>query len=184
MELATVSGWPVYHMQSIRKKRSRGENAAQSWNYASTVRYAETDANGNNENVTWACFNTAPDLQKSYVLCVPILCSVRCVCTSNKFICSLHFVCIRKKKKIKTPWCISQKTRQGWQLRCWQQVTPACNLCPRGLVSSSNLMLELRLPSNFIGVPFQNPWVYREYSDLSSHILISKLSHTLHSMVI
>lgn len=138
----------------------------------------------NNVNVIRACFNIAPGRQKSYLLCVPISGSVQCVCMSDKFTSSLRFVCFQKKKKIGTSWYISGKTRQGRQLRGLTVVTPVRNLCPRGLVPSSHHMLELRPPSNFIDVSFQNPWVHWEYDDLSSHILISKLSHTLHSMVI
>lgn len=134
----------------------------------------------NNDNVTWTCFNITPRRQRSYLLYVPV--SVRCVCVSDKFTSSLHFVCFQKN--FGTSWHISRKTRQGWQLRGLTAATPACNLCPRGLVSSSSHMLELRPPSNFIDVSFQNPRVHWEYNDLSSHILISKLCHTLHSTVI
>lgn len=134
----------------------------------------------NNENVICACFNIAPGLWKLRLVCAPVslLCYVY-ACPVNSPPPSI----LPAFKKIKTCWCVSQKTMQGQQLRFLTAGISARNLCPRGFVSSSNNMLELRLPNHLIDVPFQNSWVYRKY-DLSSDILISKLSHIFHGVVI
>lgn len=92
MKLDTVSGWPAYNMQSIQKGSQF--NSEITFLLSDMQRQTQND----NENVICVCFNTAPGLQKSYLLCVPVSHSVQCACVSNKFISSLHFVCFPKTK--------------------------------------------------------------------------------------
>ena len=170
--------WPAYHRQPAQTRSGR-KSAIQFWNSASTDRYTETDAKTTMKTFSLHIF-TQP---RAFGGCPG------CACLSHALFdvyawpmnSSLPSV-LSAFKSIELSWCLSQESRQGWRLRLLTASRPpAQNLCPTGLVAISKKPTRIK---HLIDIAFQNSWVRWKYNDLSSGILISQPSHTLHGVVI